>query len=116
MTKHLVVLVTCANAKEAQRIARAAVQARLAACVNVLGAPVRSVFRWQGRVEQAKEVLLVMKTTRKKLGALQEEVAKRHSYDVPEFIALSIAAGSREYLTWVEESCAPAKSGKRRKK
>lgn len=108
MTDKVVVLVTCANTKEAKRIARAVVAARLAACVNVLGAPLDSIYRWKGKVEQAREVLLLMKTSRQKLAALQAAVNRLHSYDVPEFIALPIAAGSPAYLRWLDVCLQPA--------
>ena len=107
MKDKVVVLVTCANAREAKRIARAVVEAHLAACVNVLGAPVISFYRWKGKVEQAREVLLLMKTLRKKLAALRAVVTRLHSYDVPEFIAVSIAAGSPAYMRWLDESLRP---------
>jgi len=113
LTDKVVVLVTCANSREAKRIAHAAVEARLAACVNVLAAPVHSVYRWKGKVEQASEVLLLMKTSRKKLAALRAAVERLHSYDVPEFIAISIAAGSPAYLHWFDECLQPAARGRR---
>ena len=113
MTDKVVVLVTCANTQEARRIALAAVQARLAACVNVLAAPVDSVYRWKGKVEQAREVLLLMKTSRKKLSALRAAVERLHSYDVPEFIALPIAFGSRAYLHWLDECVGVSRRRKR---
>ena len=103
LTNKVIVLVTCANKKEARRIARAAVEARLAACVNISGAAVESVYRWKGKVERAKEVLLLMKTSRKKLGGLRRAIERLHSYDVPEFIALPIVAGSPAYFAWLEE-------------
>ena len=99
-----VVLVTCASINEARKIARGVVSVRLAACVNIGTAPVESVYRWQGKVETAREFLLVMKTTASKLVALEKEVKKLHSYDVPEFVALEVASGSKEYLRWIEES------------
>jgi len=108
MTDKVVVLVTCANTREAKRIALATVEARLAACVNVLAAPVHSVYRWKGKVEQAREVLLLMKTSRTKLNALRAAVERLHSYDVPEFIALPISAGSPAYLRWLDECLHPA--------
>ncbi len=114
MTDKVVVLVTCANTKEAKRIALAAVQARLAVCVNVLAAPVHSVYRWKGKVEQAREVLLLMKTSSKKLTALRAAVEHLHSYDVPEFIALPIAAGSKAYLAWLDESLAAPRDARRK--
>ena len=99
-----VVLVTCGSLKEARKIARGVVEKRLAACVNIGTAAVESVYWWKGKVETAKEFLLVMKTTVARVGALEKEVKKLHSYDVPEFVVLEIAAGSREYLRWVEQS------------
>jgi len=104
LTDRFVVLVTCANAAEAGRIARAAVKARLAACANIFPGSVTSIYRWKGKVETAKERLLLMKTSRKRLSSLEALVARLHSYEVPEFIALPVAAGSRKYLSWMVES------------
>jgi periplasmic divalent cation tolerance protein len=98
-----VVLVTCASLSEARRIARSVVEARLAACVNILRAPVESVYRWKGAVETAREYLLLIKTTRSRLSALEKTVRRLHRYEVPEFIALPIAEGSRAYLNWLEK-------------
>ena len=109
MTDKIVVLVTCASAGQAHKIARALVAARLAACGNVFEAPVRSIYRWKGRVESAKEFLLVLKTSRKRFAAVERAVRELHSYDVPEIIALPIAVGSRNYMTWISESVGPAK-------
>jgi len=106
LSDKLIVLVTCSGATEARRIARAVVDARLAACVNILPGTVTSIYRWMGRVESAKERLLLIKTSRKRLAKLQAEVERLHSYDVPEFIALPIAAGSAGYLAWMAESLA----------
>jgi periplasmic divalent cation tolerance protein len=101
MTDKIVVLVTCGSKKEAGKIAQALVQHRLAACVQEIGAPVRSMYRWKGRVESANEVLLLIKTSRKRFSAVSTLVKKLHSYEVPEIIALNIADGSREYLDWI---------------
>ena len=103
MTDKFVVLVTCSTIVEARRIARAVVDARLAACVNILPGAVESVYRWKGKVEFARERLLLIKTSRKRLTKLRAALERLHSYDVPEFIALPIAAGSPAYLTWIEE-------------
>ena len=103
MTDKIVVLVTCGSAKEARRVARALVKARLAACANVVDTPVRSIYRWKGRVESAKEYLLIIKTSRQLFAALQARVKQLHSYDVPEIIAVPIAAGSVNYLRWLDE-------------
>jgi periplasmic divalent cation tolerance protein len=104
LTDKLLVLVTCSSATEAQRIARAVVEGRLAACVNILPGVVTSIYRWEGKVESAPERLLLIKTSRKRLAKLQAAVEKLHSYDVPEFIAVPIAEGSSAYLSWIEES------------
>lgn len=109
MTDKIVVLVTCASSAQARKIARVLVERRLAACGNVLAAPVRSVYRWKRKVESAKEVLLVLKTSRKRFAAVAREVRRLHTYDVPEIIALPIAAGAPDYLAWISESVRPAK-------
>jgi periplasmic divalent cation tolerance protein len=105
--KYVVVLVTCASRAEAQRIAREVVTRRLAACANLLQAPVQSVYRWKGKVEKAREFLLLIKTSATRLPALQAEVQRLHSYDVPEFIALPIIAGSPEYMRWLADCVSP---------
>jgi len=110
MTDKIVVLVTCGSAKEARRIARALVRGKLAACVNIVRTPVESVYRWKGRVESAKEFLLVIKTSRRRFAALEEEIRSLHSYNVPEIIALPVAHGSRSYLAWISESVSRSKT------
>ena len=105
--KYVVVLVTCGSRAEAQRIAREIVSRRLAACANLLEIPVQSVYRWQGKVERAREFLLLIKTSARRLPALRAEVQRLHSYDVPEFIALPIIAGSPKYLRWLGECVNP---------
>jgi periplasmic divalent cation tolerance protein len=107
MTDKILVLVTCGSRKEARKIARALVGQRLAACVSEIGVPVASTYRWKGKVESAKEFLLLIKTTRKRFAAARDTVCKVHSYEVPEIIALPIAAGSRAYLNWIEKSVKP---------
>jgi len=108
MTDKIVVLVTCGSLKEGRRIARALVEARLAACVNLLRTPVESIYRWKGNVDAAKEFLLIVKTSRARFAALETAVKRVHSYDVPEIIALPIEKGSRDYLAWLAESVRPA--------
>lgn len=98
---YLVVLVTCGSRREASRIARSVVERKLAACVNILDAPVRSVYRWKGKIETGREFLLVIKSSVARLAALQAEVERMHSYDLPEFIALPIVGGSSRYLDWL---------------
>jgi periplasmic divalent cation tolerance protein len=99
-----IVLVTCARLREARRIAHTVVSKRLAACVNIILSPAESFYTWKGKLEKAREYLVVMKTTAKRLAELENEVKRLHSYDVPEFIALPIVAGSRDYLAWLQES------------
>ncbi len=102
--RNSIVLVTCGTLKEARRIARTVVSKRLAVCVNISLSPVESFYTWKGKLEKAREYLLVMKTTAKRLAELEEEVKRLHSYDVPEFIAVPIVAGSADYLGWLQES------------
>jgi periplasmic divalent cation tolerance protein len=102
MTDKLIVFVTCGSPGEAKKIARALVEARLAACGNILPG-VRSIYRWKGLVESAGETLLILKTSRRRFAALRRAVERLHSYDTPEIIALPITAGSRKYLAWLED-------------
>ncbi|MGB6820985.1 MAG: divalent-cation tolerance protein CutA [Candidatus Acidiferrales bacterium] len=106
MTDKIVVMVTCASQSEAKKIARAVVKARLAACANVMVSPVLSIYRWKGKVETAKEVLLLVKSTRKRFSGLEREIRRLHSYDTPEIIAVALVDGSKAYLQWIEESVA----------
>ena len=96
----LIVMVTAGSAEEADRIAAALVDERLAACVNVLG-PARSVYRWQGEIERAEEWLLIIKTTGPVFPTLEARVKALHSYEMPEVITLPVVAGSDAYLAWV---------------
>jgi periplasmic divalent cation tolerance protein len=98
----VVCLVTSPQA-DASRLAGAAVDARLAACVNILPA-VHSVYRWKGRVEQEDEALLVLKTTRAALARLQEMLRETHPYENFELIALDIVGGNHAYIEWIAES------------
>jgi periplasmic divalent cation tolerance protein len=107
MTDKIVVLVTCGSAKEARKIARAVVEQRMAACANMVTSPVHSIYRWKGKVESAEEFLLVIKTTQGRFAELKAAVKRLHSYDVPEIIALPIAAGGTNYLNWISESVKP---------
>jgi periplasmic divalent cation tolerance protein len=98
--RYRIVLVTCASIAEARQIARNVVEKKLAACANILPS-VESIYRWKGKVERAREVLMILKTSAARLPELEREVKRLHSYDVPEFIVLQIAAGSKEYLRWI---------------
>lgn len=96
-----VVLVTCGSLAEGRKIAKAVVGEKLAACVNLISAPVESVYRWKGKVENAKEFLLIIKTVVGRLPDLEQEIARLHSYEVPEFLVLQVEGGSKSYLEWL---------------
>ena len=101
MTNNIVVLSTCSSAEEAERIARQLLEARLAACVNVI-MQIRSFYRWKGRVEDSAEYLLVIKTSRDLFEQLRSVLESAHSYELPEVLALPVVAGSPNYLAWLE--------------
>src|SRR5258707_7307388 len=103
MTDKLLVLTTASSKDEARKIAHALVERLLAACVNIVP-QVSSIYRWEGKVEEAEEWLLIIKTTRSAFERLRDAIKELHSYDVPECIAVSIESGNREYLNWLAES------------
>jgi periplasmic divalent cation tolerance protein len=96
---------TIGTGADGQHFARTLVAERLAACVNVMG-EMESVYRWQDRVETARERQVIIKTTMQRIPALQARVQQLHEYDVPEFIVMPIVGGSDAYLEWVRESTA----------
>lgn len=94
------VLTTCPNVRIARRLARALVEERLAACVNIL--PVtQSVYRWKGKVESARELLLVVKSRVRDYRALERRLRALHPYELPEVVAVPIAGGYARYLAWI---------------
>ena len=101
MTDAIIILVTAGSEVEAEKIARALVEERLAACVNIIN-PIRSIYRWEGKVQDDREWLLVMKTQATRFSAIETRVKTLHSYQVPEVIALPIVAGSDKYLEWLK--------------
>jgi periplasmic divalent cation tolerance protein len=103
MTDKIIVFSTCGSAEEAQKIARTLVEGRVAACVNILP-EIRSVYRWKGAVEEASEWLLLIKTTQAQFERLRAEIARLHSYEVPEIVALPVAGGLEAYLDWIAAS------------
>ena len=103
MTDALVALSTVGNADDARRIARALVERRLAACVNVVPG-LTSVYSWKGAVETDQELLLVIKTRRARFEALRAALVELHPYEVPELIALPVEAGHGPYLDWLTAS------------
>ena len=104
MTDCVMVFVTSKSSAEARRIGRAMVTSRLAACANVLPGKIESIYRWRGKVERARETLLLLKTTRGRWPKLRDAIRRAHSYDVPEIVAMPIVAGLNEYLEWIGES------------
>ncbi len=106
----LVVLSTASSAEEGITIGRRLVEEHLAACVNVLPG-VRSIFFWEGRVQETDEAVLVIKTRRERYAALERRILALHSYSVPEVLALPVAAGSPAYTAWLRESVASVGGG-----
>lgn len=103
MTDALVVMMTASSRDEARSIARRLVEEGLAACCTIAG-DVESVYRWEGKVEESAETLVMIKTDAEHFPELERRVRQLHSYDVPEIIALPVVAGSEAYLRWIRES------------
>jgi periplasmic divalent cation tolerance protein len=106
MTDKIVVLSTCGSPQDAQRLACALVERRLAACVNIVPG-VRSVYHWKDAIQDEEEVLLVIKTSRPLFEELRNEILRLHSYEVPEVIALEVVDGSEGYLGWLDGELRP---------
>jgi periplasmic divalent cation tolerance protein len=98
----IIVFITASGEEEAAKIAKALVEARLAGCVNIIK-DIRSIYSWQGKIEDEKEVLIIVKTQKHLFVPLMKKVKKLHSYTVPEIIALPIIEGSEGYLKWLKE-------------
>lgn len=101
--KFTIVLVTAPDLKTARALARAALEARLIACANLVP-KVESHYRWRGMIESSAEVLLVLKTQKSRLAALEKLILAKHPYDTPEFLVLPLGGGSRKYLDWLADS------------
>src|SRR6266404_9783856 len=102
-SKYALVLVTAPDLKTARHLARAALQSRLIACANLFP-KIESHYRWRGKIETSPEVLLLMKTTRARLAALEKLVLSKHPYDTPEFLVLPLTHGNSRYLAWLTDS------------
>ena len=100
----IVVTTTTETIDEAKRIAHILVEARLAACVQIIG-PITSIYRWEGAVEEAAEYLCVVKTRADRYHQLEAAIREHHSYDVPEIIAVPVVEGSEPYLDWLDRCC-----------
>jgi len=103
---NIIVLITTKDIKEAKKISETLVKEHVAACVNIVSG-VRSIFWWQGKVDSAKEALLIVKSKKSFFKKIVKSVKRLHSYQTPEIIALPIIDGEKEYLKWLESSCLP---------
>ena len=101
-----IVFVMAGNEAEASTIARTLVEEQLAACVNVI-APVRSIYRWRGAIEESNECLLLIKTSACHYTKLERRIKQLHSYEVPEIVAVPLVQGSKDYLKWIADSTKP---------
>lgn len=104
---YIIVLVTASSREEAEKIAHTLLEERLIACANIVG-PVQSLFWWQGKIDNAQEHLIIMKTRKDLFAKIAERVKALHSYQTPEIIALPITEGSKDYLKWLDESLGKA--------
>ena len=100
---HAVVLVTAPSVRVGRMLAAAALEARVAACANLVPG-LESHYRWKGKIECSREVLILFKTTRGRLAALERLILAKHPYDTPEFLAFVPSSGAGRYLDWLEES------------
>ena len=99
---NLIVLITASEEDEAVKISRALIEARLAGCVNIIK-NVRSIYRWEGKIEDEGEVLMIAKTQKQLFDPLMKKVKSLHSYKVPEIIAMPVIEGSKDYLEWLRQ-------------
>jgi periplasmic divalent cation tolerance protein len=106
MTDKIVVLCTCASAEDGERLARALLADRLAACVSIVPG-MRSFYHWKGAIEDSAEHLLIIKSSREAFPALSAAIEKLHPYETPEILALPVTAGSANYLDWLDASLRP---------
>ena len=102
-TAFAIALVTAPNLKVARNLAKGALEAKIVACANLIRG-IESHYWWQGRIETGREVLIVFKTRKAALPALEKFVVANHPYDTPEFVVLPIAAGNQKYLDWIGDS------------
>ncbi|MBI4411376.1 MAG: divalent-cation tolerance protein CutA [Deltaproteobacteria bacterium] len=101
--RYAVVYITCSNRTEADKIGRTLVEERLAACVNIIDG-MNSIYRWEGKIEEAKETVLIAKTRETLVKKLIEKAKSLHSYDCPCIVALPITDGNHDFLVWIEKT------------
>lgn len=110
---YIIILITTKRKAEARKISHSLVSKKLVACVNIID-NVESFFRWNGRVDKAKEVIMIVKTKKKFFGQVVKVVQSLHSYTLPEIIGIPLILGEKNYLKWVDESLQVEKAGKRK--
>jgi len=103
--KFKIVLVTAPDLRSARSLAKIALKAQLIACANLVP-KIESHYRWKGEIESASEVLMILKTTKTRLPALEKLILANHPYETPEFLALSVDSASKGYLKWLGDCCA----------
>jgi periplasmic divalent cation tolerance protein len=103
MADEKLIISTAGSREEASRIARALVEEKLAACVNIVG-PIQSVYRWEGKIDSSQEFLMLIKTTSRISGVAITRIRELHSYDLPEAIEMNIDGGSSDYLKWIRDT------------
>jgi periplasmic divalent cation tolerance protein len=103
--KYIAIFITCADKKEAEKIASGLIDAKLAACVNIISG-VESLFWWKNKADRADEVLLIIKSKRTKFAGIIKKTKSLHSYSTPEIIALPVIGGNKDYLKWISDSLA----------
>jgi len=113
MTDKQIVLSTAGSQEEARKIALALVERRLAACVNIVP-QIESIYRWQGKLDDSRECLLIIKTSTGKFPAVRDALRELHSYELPECIGINIAQGGAEYLAWLDSSIGPERKDERK--
>jgi periplasmic divalent cation tolerance protein len=106
MTDKILALTMCDSLEQAQTVARGLLEARLAACVNIVPGA-RSLYWWQGKIEEAGEWLLLIKSSRPLFGQLRRQIERTHSYQTPEIVALALVDGAEPYLAWLERELRP---------
>ena len=107
MTDKIIVYTTCGSKKEAKQIARHLIETHVAACVTMLP-EARSVYRWQDKIEDSKEILLLIKSRRDLFDQVRAQIEKMHSYEVPEIVAVPVVEGTLAYLDWLNRELLPA--------
>jgi len=103
MEKKVIIFTTTETEKEAEKIANALLEDRIAACVNIIP-KIRSRYWWQGKIEKSEETLLLIKTKENLVSRVEERIKSLHSYECPEVVAIEISEGSADYLDWIEQT------------